>query len=137
VEFANADIQVIDHLSKIHEKLKLESRRIFNSNAPFDRAKNQLQAMPEYQAFCEELLEIFYWKISGYKIELTIKPDGQQGPVASGESDPLSIAAVTRRQRKRHSILIRCGNHMKLGIPSVSGSADRLGPFFQSPSLLG
>lgn len=75
VEFANADIQVIDHLSKIHEKLKLESRRIFNTNTPFDQAKNQLQTMPEYQAFREELLENFYWKISDYKIELTINHD--------------------------------------------------------------
>jgi len=75
VEFANADIQVIDRLSKIHEKLKLESRRIFNTNTPFDQAKNQLQTMPEYQAFREELLENFYWKISDYKIELTINHD--------------------------------------------------------------
>lgn len=31
--------------------------------------------MPEYQAFREELLENFYWKISDYKIELTINHD--------------------------------------------------------------
>lgn len=75
VEFANADIQVVDRLSKIYEKLKLESRRISNINTPFDQAKHQLQTMPEYQAFREELLENFYWKISDYKIELTINHD--------------------------------------------------------------
>ncbi len=55
--------------------IAIESRRIFNTNTPFDRAKNQLQAIPEYQAFREELLENFYWKISDYKIELTINHD--------------------------------------------------------------
>jgi len=72
VEFANLDTKVLDRLSKIHEKLKLEARRISNINTPFDQAKYQLQAMPEYQTYREELLENFYWKASDYQIELSI-----------------------------------------------------------------
>ena len=36
------------------------------------QAKAQLQAIPEYQTFREELLENFYWKVSDYQIELSI-----------------------------------------------------------------
>lgn len=73
VEFANTDAQMTNRLSKIHEKLTLESRRIANIiNTPFEQAKGQLQAIPEYQTFREELLENFYWKVSDYQIELSI-----------------------------------------------------------------
>lgn len=72
VEFANLDTQTLDHLAEIYEKLMLESRRIYNINIPFDLAKAQLQALPEYKTFREELLENFYWKVSDYKIELSI-----------------------------------------------------------------
>jgi len=47
VEFANSDTQVVDRLSKIYEKLILESKQISNMNTPFERAKVQLQAIPE------------------------------------------------------------------------------------------
>ena len=60
VEFANTDAQMINRLSKIHEKLTLESRRIANIiHTPFEQAKGQLQAIPEYQTIREELLENF------------------------------------------------------------------------------
>lgn len=72
VEFANADTQTLERLNKIHEKLKLESRQISNRNTPFEQAKCQLQARPDYQIFREELLENFYWKASDYQIELSI-----------------------------------------------------------------
>ena len=62
----------IDRLIKIYEKLILESKRISNTNTPFEQAKDQLQAIPEYQSFREELLENFYWKVSDYQIELSI-----------------------------------------------------------------
>ena len=45
-----------------------------------------------------------------------------------------SIAAVSRRQRKHYPIPIRCGNHMKLGVPSTPRPPNRLGPsFFKAP----
>ena len=72
VEFANADTQTLERLNKIHEKLKLESRQISSRNTPFEQAKCQLQAIPDYQIFREELLENFYWKASDYQIELSI-----------------------------------------------------------------
>lgn len=72
VEFANSDTQMVERLSKIYEKLILESRRISNMATPFEEAKKQLQEMPEYQTFREELLENFYWKVSDYQIELSI-----------------------------------------------------------------
>lgn len=72
VEFANLDTQTVDRLAKIYEKLILESKRISNINTPFEQAKDQLQAIPEYQSFREELLENFYWKVSDYQIELSI-----------------------------------------------------------------
>ena len=72
IEFANSDTQVVDRLSKIYEKLILESKRISNINTPFEQAKAQLQAIPEYQTFREELLENFYWKASDYQIKLSI-----------------------------------------------------------------
>lgn len=70
--FINADTQVVDRLSKIYEKLMLESKRVSNMDTPFEQAKVQLQAVPEYQLFREELLENFYWKVSDYQIELSI-----------------------------------------------------------------
>ena len=72
VEFANSDTQMVDRLSKIYEKLTLESKRITNINTPFEQAKVQLQAIPEYQTFRDELLENFYWKVSDYQAELSI-----------------------------------------------------------------
>lgn len=72
VEFANSDTQVVDRLSKIYEELILKSKQISNINTPFEQAKVQLQEIPEYQAFREELLENFYWKVSDYQIELSI-----------------------------------------------------------------
>lgn len=72
IEFANTDTQILNRLSKIHEKLTLESKRISNLSIPFDKAKDQLKAVSEYNAFREELLENFYWKASDYQIELSI-----------------------------------------------------------------
>ena len=72
VEFANLDTQTVDRLAKVYGKLILESKRIANINIPFEQAKDQLQAIPEYQPFREELLENFYWKASDYQIELSI-----------------------------------------------------------------
>lgn len=73
VEFANSDTHVVDRLSKIYEKLILESKRISNLiNTPFEQAKEQLQAIPEYPTFREELLENFYWRVSDYQVELLI-----------------------------------------------------------------
>lgn len=72
VEFANSDTQMVDRFSKIYEKLILESKQISNINTPFEQAKAQLQAIPEYQTFREELLENFYWKVSDYQVELSI-----------------------------------------------------------------
>ena len=72
VEFANADTMMTNRLSKIHEKLTLESKQIYNISIPFENAKEQLQAMPEYKIFREELVENFYWKASDYQLELSI-----------------------------------------------------------------
>ena len=72
VEFANTDTQLNDELNRIHEKIKLETRRICNINIPFDCAEQQQQEISEYQRFREELLENFYWKTSKYVIELSI-----------------------------------------------------------------
>lgn len=72
VEFVNSDTQMLDRLNKIYEKLILESKRISNMSTPFEQAKGQLQAIPEYQTFREELLENFYWKASDYQVELSI-----------------------------------------------------------------
>ena len=72
VYFTNLDTQTVERLAKIYEKLILESKRISNINTPFEQAKNQLRAIPEYQSFREELLEDFYWKVSDYQIELSI-----------------------------------------------------------------
>lgn len=72
IEFANADTMMVNRLSKIHEKLTLEARRIYNINTPFDNAKEQLKAIPEYKTFREELVENFYWKVSDYQLELSI-----------------------------------------------------------------
>ncbi len=45
-----------------------------------------------------------------------------------------SVAAVSCRQCKRYPIPIRCGGHMKFGIPSSSCSPDGLWPtFFKAP----
>ena len=45
-----------------------------------------------------------------------------------------SVAAVSCRQCKRYPIPIRCGDHMKFGIPSSSCSPDGLRPtFFKAP----
>ena len=72
VEFANSDTQVADRLGKIYEKLIFESKSISNTNTPFEQAKAQLQGIPEYQTFREELLENFYWRVSDYQVELAI-----------------------------------------------------------------
>lgn len=72
IEFAITDTLTINRLNKIYEKLTLEARKIYNVNTPFDTAKAQLQAMPEYKKFREELLENFYWKTSDYQLELSI-----------------------------------------------------------------
>lgn len=72
VEFANADNQTIDRLNQIYEKLKIESKKIANINTSFEQAVEQLQTIPEYNTYREELLENFYWKASDYKIELSI-----------------------------------------------------------------
>lgn len=66
VEFINLDAQTVDRLAKIYEKLILESKKISNINTPFEQAKDQLQAIPEYQSFHEELLENFHRKVSDY-----------------------------------------------------------------------
>lgn len=76
VEFANSDTQVVDRLSRIYEKLILESKRISNINTPFEQARVQLQQIQEYQKFREELLENFYWKVSDYQVELSIDYNG-------------------------------------------------------------
>lgn len=73
VEFANADTVMVNRLNKIHEKLTLEAKQIYNINTPFDNAKEQLQAIPEYKIFREELVENFYWKASEYQLELSIR----------------------------------------------------------------
>lgn len=73
IEFANTDTVMVNRLSKIHEKLTLEARKVYNINTPFDNAKEQLQAIPEYKTFREELLENFYWKASEYQLELSIR----------------------------------------------------------------
>ena len=45
-----------------------------------------------------------------------------------------TIATVSRRQRKDYPIPIRCGDHMKFGVPSTSCSSDGLSPvFFKAP----
>ncbi len=45
-----------------------------------------------------------------------------------------SVAAVSSRQCKRYPIPIRCGDHMKFGIPSSSCSPNGLWPtFFKAP----
>ncbi len=76
VEFANSDTQVVDRLSKIYEKLILESKRISNMKMPFEQAVDQLQKIAEYRTFREELLENFYWKVSDYQVELSINYSG-------------------------------------------------------------
>ena len=45
-----------------------------------------------------------------------------------------TIATVSRRQRKDYPIPIRCGDHMKFGVPSAPCSSDGLSPvFFKAP----
>ena len=45
-----------------------------------------------------------------------------------------TIATVSRRQRKDYPIPIRCGDHMKFGVPSTPCSSDGLRPvFFKAP----
>ena len=45
-----------------------------------------------------------------------------------------TVATVSRRQRKDYPIPIRCGDHMKFGVPSTPCSSDGLRPvFFKAP----
>ena len=45
-----------------------------------------------------------------------------------------TVATVSRRQRKDYPIPIRCGNHMKFGVPSAPCPSDGLRPvFFKAP----